>query len=190
MRTQIRFIWPALLFGAGLSAACEHRDSATQDVKTRSAAQQLLAQAPEAAESVVNEYLRRATPRMSVSAEPDSLFACDQFGSGNPELVLAKHRLLGSEMRGDTVVVRAAVVSVAQVRLKEDGYEVEQGIRDDTLSWSVIKNPSTDRWGICGFSREGPDFLRIQYLDSRTTWRGGATLQSVQRLADSIAMAR
>ncbi len=172
-----------------LAAACNQTDLRSDAKQTRATSVAVLTRAPTAAEAVLDDFLSRATVMMSAAAQPNSLFACERYGSGNPELALAKYRVLGSRMLGDTAVVRAAVVSIAQVRLKEQVYEVTQGIRQDTLSWSLVRVPNTSRWGICGFSREGPDFLRIQYLSSGARWLGGASLASVVRLADSVAKA-
>lgn len=174
---------------AAFAAACHRGDSESRVTQAAAASGTAATRAPAAAEAVVGDFLRRALVANSVAAQPDSLFACERYGSGIPELAPAKYQLVGSEMHGDTAIVRVAIVSVAEVRQRLHGYEVTQRIRQDTLSWSLIRGPGSSRWGICGFSREGPDLVRIQYVDSRARWLGGASLASVEALADSVARA-
>jgi len=143
-----------------------------------------------AAEATVSTYLRQAVMLASRMA-PDSLQVCAAYGGGDPQVALAKGRVLGSALKGDTAMVRAEVVTVARVTLSPDGpYEVREAVKTDTLSWALIRPAGSARWGICGFSREGVGFVRPQYLGPTARWLNGASLASVTKLADSVARAQ
>jgi hypothetical protein len=164
------------LFALTLALACSSPRSKEQ-----------VARAPAAAEDVLEQYLARAVVNASNTA-PDSLFACERHGGGEPQLALAKYRIIGSEMRRDTAVVRADIIAVAQVELSAEGpYDVRQGVTRDTLSWSLVPVHDTRRWGICGYSREGADFVRVEYLGQTARWLNGASVAGIRRLADSVA---
>jgi len=164
------------LFALTLAVACTSRSSNEQ-----------VARAPAAAEGVLEQYLAGALVNVSKAA-PDSLFACERHGGGEPQLALGKYRIIGSEIRGDTAVVRADIVAVAQVELSVDGpNDVRQGVTRDTLSWSLVPVPDSHRWGICGYSREGADFVRVEYLGQTARWLNGASVAGIRRLADSVA---
>ena|SRR5438874_669921 len=184
------------LFALTLAIACTSRRS-NEQVAQRSNEQvaqksneqvaQKIVRAPAAAEAVLEQYLAGAVVNVSRAA-PDSLFGCERHGGGEPELSLAKYRFIGSEMRGDTAVVRADIVAVAQVELSADGpSDVRQSVTRDTLSWSLVPVSGSHRWGICGYSREGPDFLRVEYLGQTARWLNGASVAGIRRLADSVA---
>jgi hypothetical protein len=143
-----------------------------------------------AAETAMQAYLERAR-FPSPTPVPDSLQACEAYGGGDPQLALAKFRVLDSRLSGDTAVVRAEIVSVATVKLAPDGpYEVSQRVGTDTLSWSLVRTARGDEWAICGYSREGVGFVRLQYLGPTARWLNGASLQSVTRSADSVERTR
>jgi len=154
----------------------------------RTGKQEATGQQVPAAEVTLSEALRHSLSSASAPL-PDSLLACEAYGGGDPQLALARFRVLGSAMHADTAVVRAEVVSVADVRLAADGpYEVRQRVRTDTLSWSLLPLAESGRWGVCGYSREGVGFVRLQYLQPPARWLNGASLASVQDLADSLAI--
>lgn len=139
------------------------------------------------AEAAMRAYLGHARVD-ATSRVPDSLQACEAYGGGDPQLALAKYRILGSSVSGDTATVRSEITSVATVRLAPDGpYEVRQGVRVDTLSWSLVQGAASDRWAVCGYSRKGVGFVRLQYLGPTARWLNGASLTGVTRLADSVA---
>jgi len=181
------------------AAACRRADSPSHSTRGPSRVDSPLqvTRAPPGAEAVLNEYLRRGTVMMSSTPVPESLFApesmsgCERYGSGpDLQLALARFHVTGSEMQGDTAVVHADVVSVAQVQIAVDGpYDVTQQVSKHSLSWSLLRDSTSNRWGICGWSREGPDFLRIQFLGATARWLGGASLAGEERLADSVARA-
>ncbi|MGH8542632.1 MAG: hypothetical protein ACREX3_03090 [Gammaproteobacteria bacterium] len=142
-----------------------------------------------AAEDVMRVYLEYAR-LPGTTPVPDSLQECEAYGGGDPQLALAKYRIVSSDLRNDTSTVRAEVTSVATVRLASDGpYEVRQQIKIDTLSWSLVRRPDTGGWAVCGYSHEGVGFVRLQSLGSTARWLEGTSLASVMRLGDSIARA-
>ena len=139
------------------------------------------------AEAIVTSYLEHARVGLSDVA-PESLFACRPAGPTDKMLAPATYRVISSALHGDTALVRAQVLSVASVELASDGpYDVRQGLRADTLSWALVKRPGGRQWGLCGYSREGFDFVRLAKLGKTGRWLGGASLASVTRLADSVA---
>lgn len=142
------------------------------------------------AESALDGYLGAASV-MSDRTTPDSLSACEVNGPGAYQLALAKHRVLDSETDGDSAIVRAEIVSVGRVDLAPDGpYEVREMIKTDTLSWLMMHVPSSNRWGVCGFSQDGAGFVRLGYLGEATRWLRGTTPARLRRLADSVARTR
>jgi hypothetical protein len=169
-------VTPALLC---MGVACTNRPEAADQSATR----------VPTAEAIVGTYLEHA--RLGVSeVEPESLFACHPAGPTDKLLAPARGRVISSALRGDTALVRAQVLSVATVELAPDGpYDVRQGLRTDTLSWGLIRRPGGGQWGLCGYSREGFDFVRLAKLGTTGRWLGGASLASVTRLADSVARA-
>lgn len=139
-----------------------------------------------AAEQAMRAYLEHAQVA-DTAPVPDSLQACEAYGSGDPQLALATFRVLSSTLSRDTVTVRAEIMSAATVRLAPDGpYEVRQGVRVDTLSWSLVHQAGTDQWAVCGYSRDGVGFVRLQYLGPAARWLNGASLSGVIALADSL----
>jgi hypothetical protein len=64
---------------------------------------------------------------------------------------------------------------------------------DGAWTYNFARNTiahEASRWGVCGYSREGFGFVRLQYLQPPARWVDGASLSSVQRLADSLAIER
>ena len=119
----------------------------------------------------------------------DTLGVCGDGGTSFfPSTVLAAYSLLPFESRGDTIVGRAEVVTVAEQdidRRVANRFVARQRVRSDVLEWDVV--PDADgRWTVCNGLRFG-----YRGVDSLTTWRpDGATYQSARRLVDSIAAAR
>jgi hypothetical protein len=119
----------------------------------------------------------------------DTLAACGEGGQSYfPTTLLAGYTLLAFESRGDTIIGRAEVISVAEQdidRRVPDRFVARQRIRSDVLEWDVI--PDGDgRWSVCNGLRFG-----YHGADSLTTWRPeGASYETARRLADSIAAVR
>jgi hypothetical protein len=160
---------------SGLLVACRAKERA-----------QIPTRAPEA-EAALDAFLKDAS-MLSPGVIPDSLSACEVYGSGSYQLALVKHRVLDSERQGDSATVRAEVTAVARVDLATDGpYEVREAITIDTLQWSVRHVPSSQRWAVCGFARDGAGFVRLDYLGEDTRWLRGTSMNRLRHLADSIA---
>lgn len=124
--------------------------------------------------------------------------ACDDgFGDAVwPMPVLAAHRLLRSEIRGDTVIARAEVTTVAEqdhdrrrggaglpVVERPGGFVVRQRVRVDTLEWDVV--PGDAGWHVCNGIRFG-----VPGTDSLVRWTPeGASLMTARLLVDSVRTA-
>jgi hypothetical protein len=112
----------------------------------------------------------------------------DGGGSWFPSTLLADYTLLPSEFRGDTIVGRAEVLTVAEQdvdRRAANRFVARQRIQRTVLEWDVI--PTDDgHWAVCNGLRFG-----YRGSDSLTTWRpDGASYQTARALADSIVAAR
>jgi hypothetical protein len=98
--------------------------------------------------------------------------------------MLARFELLESSFRGDTVVGRAVVTTVADqdVDRIHPGYFVTRlRVRLDTLEWDVLRGDSGE-WVVCNGLHFG-----LTAPDSLTTWRpSGASADAARALADSI----
>jgi len=97
----------------------------------------------------------------------------------------AAYELLQPGTRGDTVVGRAVVTTVAErdVDRRHPGHFVARlRVRSDPLEWDVLRS-ETGRWAVCNglsFGHTAPDSL--------VTWRpDGASRAAARALADSIA---
>ena len=139
-----------------------------------------------AAQDALRAFLdaSRETQRNQVAL--DSLVDCgDDARAYFPSTLLAGYTLLPFEARGDTVVGRAEVLTVAEQdvdRRASDRFVARERIRRDVLEWDVIP-VSGDRWVVCNGLRFG-----YRGSDSLTTWRPeGASYASARKLADSIA---
>ncbi len=122
----------------------------------------------------------------------DSLAACpDGGGAYFPSMLLADYRLRASAMRGDTVVARAEVITVAEqdVDKRVNGFIARERVRRDILEWDVVPVGTSQEepgWAICNGLRFG-----YRGVDSLTTWRPeGSSWQSARRLADSVRATR
>lgn len=144
------------------------------DARTRSAQQALQA------------FLDASRESSQDRAAVDSLVACGDDGqSFFPTTLLAGYTLLPFELRGDTIVGRAEVVTVAEQDLDRratDRFVARERIRTDVLEWDVL-SVDADHWVVCNGLRFG-----YRGVDSLTTWRPeGASYATARRLADSIA---
>jgi hypothetical protein len=102
--------------------------------------------------------------------------------------MLAAFTLLPFETRGDTLVGRAEVVTVAEQdvdRRAVDRFVARQRVRSDVLEWDVLPNDD-GRWVVCNGLRFG-----YRGTDSLTTWRpDGASYATARELADSVLAVR
>jgi hypothetical protein len=122
---------------------------------------------------------RSALPRLT---------SCPTGDAPAPGPMLAAYEVLPAAMRGDTVVGRAVVTTVAEqdVDRQHPGYFIARlRVRRDTLEWDVLRVESGD-WVVCNGLRFG-----LTAPDSLTTWRpSGAAAASARALADSLAARR
>jgi hypothetical protein len=122
----------------------------------------------------------------------DTLFSCDVVGLAERSLGLAWAQVLDVNVTGDSAKASAEVVSVAEQReslLDPNMNTVTMGLRVDTLHWRLTKD-TAGRWGVCGYSSEGVDFM-WGGLDVRRTWEpAGASLEAAKALADSVRKTR
>lgn len=141
------------------------------------------------AERAVRAFLDASRETTPDRVALDSLTACGDGGQAYfPSTLLAGYSLLPFETRGDTIVGRAEVVTVAEVdvdRRAGDRFIARERVRSDVLEWDVI--PVDDRrWVVCNGLRFG-----ARGADSLTTWRPeGASYDHARRVADSIAAVR
>ena len=183
----------ALTALACTTVGCSRRDESSAGAQTATPPQPVVVRPSarvEASEQVLREYLGYLVMPLP-RAVPDSITTCERYGEQATQLALATYRILGSTLQADTAVVRAEIVSAATVTLGPgDVAEVRERARTDTLSWSLLRPAGSQRWRVCGHSREGPDLVRLQYLGPPTRWLGGTSLTRIQRLADSLARAQ
>lgn len=175
-RRLLACLLPALIAGCDFGGAREPRGSSTA------------VRIPDA-ERRVAEYLEGAVFTEASSA-PEELVTCETADT-YPLLALAKYRVLGSEMNGDTALVEAEVTSVATVEQDPevaDGLVVQRGIRTDTLHWGLLRESPQGPWRICGYSREFVDFMVPRYLEDATVkWIPRETSwQSLSSAVDSL----
>lgn len=141
------------------------------------------------AANVLSAFLQASREESATADALDTLTLCDEGAATPyfPTAILATWTLLPFEMRGDTVVARASIVTVAEqdVDRRGGGFIARQRIRTDVLEWDVYRTPD-NRWVVC-------NGLRFGYIgaDSLTMWRpDGASYESARRLADSIGGSR
>lgn len=143
-----------------------------------------------AAEESVRRYLDNAVYTRS-GAEPAGEEEVCETAATYPLLALARYRILGSGMRGDTALVEAEVSSVATLTEHPrvaDRYVIDQGVRTDTLHFALLRAAAKPGWHICGYSREFIDFFGPNDLeDSTVEWHpSGASWQSLGTAVDSL----
>lgn len=119
-----------------------------------------------------------------------ALTACDDGGGDGifPSPLLAGYSLLPFDMRGDTVIARASVVTVAEqdVDRRTQGFTARLRVHEDVLEWDVIPTGQPNQWVVC-------NGIRFGYIgaDSLTVWRpDGASYAQALRLVDSVVKAR
>jgi hypothetical protein len=186
----------ACTIAAGSIGACGPRDAAPsaratpRDTATAASALETVpADSARAAPALaaLAAYLDASREGSATRSAVDTLAACEPSAAAYlPIAMLATYTLLPAEARGDTIVGRAVVVTVAEQdrdRLARGRYVARQRIRADTLEWDVIADPASGRWIVCNGLRFG-----YHEPDSLTTWRmPGTSYRSARALADSIA---
>lgn len=150
--------------------------------------------APDASVLAASEVALRAFLDASRETTPDpasldTLTACGDGGhSYFPSTLLAGYTLLPFESRGDTIVGRAEVVTVAELdidRRSGRGFIGRERVRSDVLEWDIFRDDD-GHLVVCNGLRFG-----ARGADTLTTWRPeGASYASVRHLADSIAAVR
>lgn len=126
---------------------------------------------------------------ISPPTETNALMSCVPDGQTDRYLTLARYRVLGSALRGDSVDAAAEVVTVAE----ETGspnvanrYVTRVRIRTDTLHWVMVRDSASKKWGVCGYAKEGFGFghygddVNTDWLPPSETWA------HVRQLAESV----
>jgi hypothetical protein len=182
---------PAQLPELAATGASTATASAEQRPASRDSAQ--VAQAEGAVRRWLDASLEPA-PDAPLSADvpawrqADLIADCpDGAGAFFPSMLLADYTLLPSTMRGDTVVARASVVTVAEQdidRRQADHFVARVRVRRDQLEWDVVPRDD-DTWAVCNGLRFG-----YRGADSLTTWRPESrSLHDARVLADSLRRA-
>jgi hypothetical protein len=139
--------------------------------------------ADDSASAVVDRFLRLSAA--AAGTEPAAIAALLGCGladeSDLPAELLADHAITGRLARGDTTVVRARVVTVAeQDRSRTDParFTASQRVREGEWEWDVVRGEDCG-WRVCA----GPRFGLVA-PDSLTTWRpDGASSATARELA-------
>ncbi|HLL81431.1 MAG TPA: hypothetical protein VK420_02225 [Longimicrobium sp.] len=177
----MRVIARALLCAALLTGCLEPRAEAESAQPARDRVT--------AAEESVRRYLENAVyTRVRTHAGGEEI--CESAAT-YPLLALARYRILGSEMRGDTALVEAEVSSVATLAQHPgiaDRYVITQAVRTDTLHFPLLRAGPTSGWRICGYAREFIDFFGPNDVDDPAVeWRpAGASRRALKAAVDSL----
>ncbi|MEJ7812824.1 MAG: hypothetical protein WKG32_20590 [Gemmatimonadaceae bacterium] len=119
----------------------------------------------------------------------DSLMACIPDGQTDRYLALARYRVLGSTLAGDTATAWAEVLTVAEETEDPDiagRYLAIARTRTDTLRWRMVRDSVSGQWGVCGYSVEGYGFGHYG-TDENTGWvPAGGSWGQVRQRADSL----
>jgi hypothetical protein len=180
-RAPIRAFGISVLCAATLTACFEPKAEA----ESAEPAQNRVADAEER----VRRYLENAVyTRVPADAVGEEI--CESAAT-YPLLALARYRVLGSEMRGDTALVEAEVSSVATLTEHPhvaDRYVITHAVRTDTLHFPLLRAGSAPEWQICGYAREFIDFFGPNDLDDSTVeWRPkGASWRTLRIAVDSL----
>jgi hypothetical protein len=101
--------------------------------------------------------------------------------------MLARFELVEPSFRGDTVVGRAVVTTVADQdadRIHPGYFVARLRVRSDTLEWDVLRGDAGE-WVVCNGLHFG-----LTAPDSLTSWRpSGASAASARAVADSLGRA-
>ena len=138
----------------------------------------------------VRQFLDASREGSATRDSLEALTACGDTGGDSyfPTSLLAGYSLMPFDMRGDTVIARASVVTVAEqdVDRRTSSFTARIRVREDELEWDVIPTGEPGRWVVC-------NGLRFGYFgaDNLTNWRPeGASYAAALALVDSIVKAR
>ena len=134
--------------------------------------------------ATLGAYLDASREGSATRGDLVRLTGCPGGGEPVPGPMLAAHEILPPATRGDTVIGRAVVTTVAEqdVDRRHPGYFVARvRVRADTLEWDVIPT-GEGAWVVCNGLSFG-----LTAPDSLTAWRpDGASYATARALADSI----
>lgn len=180
-----------MLLAALLSlAACSKGDDASSTIDDRSLSDSMAFKAPQTAQDSAHAHaaVGALVAWLDASVErTDTVPAYDVAGcdeaSAFPSPLLARYEVMETRLRGDTVVARASVTTVAEQDVDRRSFErfvARQRVRTDVLEWDVI--PTGDGWQVCNGIRFG-----YRGADSLTRWLPeGASIVTARALADSV----
>jgi hypothetical protein len=142
----------------------------------------------QAAEGALAAFLDASREGSTTRSQLPSLTSCGAGAAASAGPMLARFELLAPSFRGDTIVGRAVVTTVADqdVDRIHPGYFVARlRVRSDTLEWDVLRGDAGD-WVVCNGLHFG-----LAAPDSLTAWRpAGASAVLARALADSIGRTR
>jgi hypothetical protein len=137
-----------------------------------------------AAEAALSAFLDASREGSASRSRLPSLTGCGGDDVSSPGPMLARFALLEPSFRGDTIIGRAVVTTVAEQdvdRIHPGYFVARQRVRSDTLEWDVLRGDSGE-WVVCNGLHFG-----LTAPDSLTTWRpAGASAVTARALADSI----
>lgn len=174
-------------------SACQSRNGA-DELSTSKAlkvtANHIDSAAVKSAEAALRSFFNASREGSATHDSLAVLTACGDDGGTSyfPTTLLAGYSLLPFDMRGDTVVARASVVTVAEqdVDRRSSRFTARQRVRKDVLEWDVIPTDVPGHWVVC-------NGIKFGYFgaDTLTTWRpDGASYRTARALVDSIVKAR
>ena len=172
-----------------IASACAQQPEVNQRAEDSVAVPAIAAAPPDsadvqAADAALTAFLEASREGSATRSQLPSLTACSSGDAPAPGPMLARFELLEPSFRGDTIVGRAVVTTVADqdVDRIHPGYFVARlRVRSDTLEWDVLRGTS-DQWIVCNGLHFG-----LTAPDSLTAWRPrGASAVSARALADSI----
>ena len=137
------------------------------------------------ADSFLAQYVE-TTAKRSPSVVQYWMGKCAQ-AEVSPSLWVGSYRVLSVGRRQDTLIVAAAVTSVAEeagsLRVA-NRFVVRPRIRTDTLHWRVVQDTS-GKFVVCGFALEDVDLGGFGRPDN-VDFESGASPGSLRRQADSL----
>jgi hypothetical protein len=191
-RTHAVGIALALLAATACTRDADSRDHVTRERNTPGDSDARSAVPSDSVASIAREvfeaFLDASREGSNAAVAVDTLTRCTgDNGTYFPTMMLAEYTVQQLESRGDTVVARASVVTVAEqdIDRRVGGFVARQRIRTDVLEWDVYEN-EWGQWVVCNGLRFG-----YKGADSLTVWRPeGSSYRTARAMADSIAAAR
>ena len=175
------------------AASCTSADDASSTIDERGMRDSTMLQDPQTAQDSAHAgaavdalvaWLDAAVERTD-SVPAYDVAGCDE-ASAFPSPLLARYEVMETRLRGDTVVARASVTTVAEQDVDRRSFErfvARQRVRTDVLEWDVI--PTGDGWQVCNGIRFG-----YRGADSLTSWLPeGTSIVTARALADSVRAA-